>query len=347
MVQPKISVIIPVYNGEKYLDRCISSILSQTFKEFECLVVNDCSTDNSLEVCNTFKKADSRIKVYHKEYNGGTAQARKTGVSYANAEYIIFVDQDDWIESTMLEELYTKIRLERYDMVYCDFYDEYPQKTIYRKQDTRDQDNIELIKEIIAWDNFLPVIWNKLVKAEIYQKVDFPKITYSEDRAIMVQVLYFCNKIGYINKGLYHWCHIPKSASRASERKIRNIIEDYISYIEIILFLFDAPPPIINEFINEAIDHIDNMGFLCSYNEKILNEYKNSINKIIKMKIENILTNETLSTEINKTEINIRKLDKKNMPKKIIQLIINWLKKNMPRIIKEKIKTLLKHGHGA
>ena len=153
---PKISVIVPVYNSEKYLEQCIESILNQTFEEFECLLVDDCSTDTSLEICNIFKNKDSRIEVYHKERNEGTGQARGTGVFHAEGEYIIFADNDDWIEPVMLEELYRKIRSEDCDMVCCDFYDEYPQKTIYRKQDTGEQDNIELIKEIIAWDNFYP-----------------------------------------------------------------------------------------------------------------------------------------------------------------------------------------------
>lgn len=313
MDSPKISVIIPIYNGEKYLDYCINSILSQTFKEFECLLVNDCSTDNSLEICNNFKKADSRIKIYHKEINERTAQTRKTGILNANAEYIIFTDQDDWIESTMLEELYTKIKLERLDMVCCDICEEYPQELIYTKQDPKDKDNITLIKEIIAWDNFLPVTWNKLVKAEIYQKVDYPKTTYSEDRAIMVQVLYFCNKIGYINKGLYHWRKTSVSASKSSKNQLRNIIDDYISYVTIIIFLINNTLyKCINEFLEEAINHINKIGFLCENNLKILNEYRNSINKIIKMKIENILTEEILLTEINKTKINIRKLYRKD-----------------------------------
>jgi len=85
MNKPKISVIIPVYNAEKYLERCITSVLTQTFSDFECLLIDDCSTDSSWEICERFAKTDLRIKAYHKERNGGIAQARETGIVYAES----------------------------------------------------------------------------------------------------------------------------------------------------------------------------------------------------------------------------------------------------------------------
>ena len=345
MDAPKISVIIPVYNSEKYLERCINSILSQTFKKFECLLIDDCSTDNSLEICNRFKESDSRIKVYHNRCNEGTALTKKIGVFQAAAEYIIFVDNDDWIEPVMLEELYAKMKCGDFDMVCCDFYNEYRYKTVLNGgQDTENKSNIELMKEIITWNNFLPVTWNKLVKAEIYKKVNFPKVVYSEDRAIMIQILYFCHKIGYVNKGLYHWSHIPTSASRTSKRQIKNFIEDYISYTSILLFVIDNR---INtdEFIKAITNHPENMGFLCSNNKKILNEYKKSINKIIEMKMDDTLTQEALLVEQNNVEKRIIRLDKVNYLK-IINRAINWVKKKIPKTIKMKIKNWLKHGYG-
>jgi hypothetical protein len=223
----------------------------------------------------------------------------------------------------MLEYLYTKIKSENYDMVCCDFFFEDDLEITYKRQDIGNRTNIDLIKKIITWENFwdfLPVTWNKLVRAEIYKMVNFPKITYSEDRAIMVQVLYYCGKIGYINKGLYHWCRIEKSASRADKRKIQNLIEDYISYTAILLFIVENR---INtdELTKEIINHIDYMGFLCRDNKEILDVYKNSLNKIIKLKTSNELTNNILLSEQKNTGKLIKKLDKRNSGKKIVRVL--------------------------
>jgi glycosyltransferase involved in cell wall biosynthesis len=263
MDEPKISVIVPVYNSEKYVERCINSICAQTFKEFELLLIDDCSRDNSLEICREFEIKDSRIKVYHKTSNEGTAQARKTGVFYAKGEYTLFCDNDDWIEPAMLEELYTKIKSENFDMVCCDFYYNKDCGYKYLKQDTGNKTNIELIGDIISWGDFLPITWNKLVITEIYRKIDFPKTTYSEDRAIMTQVLYYCDKIGYVNKELYHWEYIPTSASRTNERmsSIKNTIDDYISYTVILLFVIDNKINM-EKFIKDIINHAGSLSLL-------------------------------------------------------------------------------------
>jgi glycosyltransferase involved in cell wall biosynthesis len=128
---PKISVIVPIYNSEKYLSRCLDSIIAQKFYDYECILVDDCSNDNSLEICKKYSFFDKRITVYHKEKNEGTAQARKTGIDIASAEYILFLDNDDWIEPEMLEELYIKAISQNYDMVYCDYYNDINTKSIY------------------------------------------------------------------------------------------------------------------------------------------------------------------------------------------------------------------------
>ncbi|GMO20122.1 MAG: hypothetical protein Pg6A_06940 [Termitinemataceae bacterium] len=144
---PNVSVIIPVYNAEKYLHYCINSILKQTFENFELLLIDDCSKDKSLEICKKYSQTDKRIKVYHKEINEGTAQARKTGISNAAAEYVIFVDNDDWIEPEMLEKLYCKAVTKNYDMVFCDFYE----GKECRRQYQEDHNKYTLIKYVISF----------------------------------------------------------------------------------------------------------------------------------------------------------------------------------------------------
>ena len=125
MKNPKVSIIVPVYNVEKYLAECLESILSQTFTEFECILVDDHSPDKCPDICDEYAKKDKRIKVIHKKENEGSSQARKTGISEAIGDYILFTDSDDWIESKMAERLYTLAKLDNYDIVYCDVEEHY------------------------------------------------------------------------------------------------------------------------------------------------------------------------------------------------------------------------------
>lgn len=108
MNNPKISVIVPVYNAEKYLHRCIDSILNQTFPDFELLLIDDGSKDQSGEICDEYAKKDSRVKVFHKE-NGGVSSARNVGIDNAVGEYICFCDSDDWVEKTWLLSFFERM----------------------------------------------------------------------------------------------------------------------------------------------------------------------------------------------------------------------------------------------
>ena len=339
MGAPKISVIIPVYNAEQYLEHCINSIIKQTFVDFELLLVDDCSSDKSREICKKYAVLDKRIKIFCKDINEGTAQARKTGIHYAKAEYIIFADNDDWVEPVMLEELYKKAVMGNYDMVFCDFF--YGEK--YFRQNMEDNDKYKFIEQIISWGDFFPITWNKLIKKVIYEKVIFPTTTYSEDRAIMTQVLFFCSNIGYVNKAFYHWCDIPTSASRNKKNGINNLIEDFISYIMIVIFLKKNMENQ-NELMNKIVNHAGNLGHLCSGNVEIIECYKNSIKKIIEIIIKN--GNESIEADIefekNKFIEQVKELGKKNIWKYLsgIKKTINRIKrftKNKLKIIRNKI----------
>ncbi|MDR0474129.1 MAG: glycosyltransferase [Treponema sp.] len=121
MNSPKVSIIVPVYNAEKYLRRCVDSILAQTFTDFECILIDDCSPDKCPEICDEYKKIDDRIKTLHKTENTGPVATRKTGIENATGDFIQFVDSDDWIEPEMTERLYKRALSENLDIVCCDF----------------------------------------------------------------------------------------------------------------------------------------------------------------------------------------------------------------------------------
>ena len=124
---PKVSVIVPVYNVEEYLERCLDSLVNQTLKDIEIIIVNDGSTDGSKEIIQKYLNKYKNI-VYLEKENGGLSSARNYGIPYAKGEYIGFVDSDDYVEITMYENMYNKAIEEKSDMVECDFIWEYPNK---------------------------------------------------------------------------------------------------------------------------------------------------------------------------------------------------------------------------
>jgi glycosyltransferase involved in cell wall biosynthesis len=229
----KISVIIPVFNIEKYLQRCVDSVVYQTFRDFELILVDDCSTDGSPAICDEYARKDSRVKVIHNAQNQGSSKARKTGLDAASGDYVLFVDSDDWTESDMLEAMYEKAASDGLDMVYCGLYRNTETEQLESDSPFLD-DKTEMIKEIAAWKRFSPAVWNKLVKRAVYQKVKFPYANYGEDRQIIVQAIYYADKIGYTKKCLYHY-YVNETSLCNSDGKSR-ILKRYCDSAEIMIW---------------------------------------------------------------------------------------------------------------
>jgi glycosyltransferase involved in cell wall biosynthesis len=200
-----ISLIVPVYNVDKYLIRCLESIKNQTFMSFECILINDASTDNSAAICNDYSNKDNRFRVVHKTINEGSSQARRTGFEESSGSYILCIDSDDWIEPDMLEKMYKKAIEENLDIVCCDFYFDKGTYKIYNEESLISYNKILLIKDFISF-KLHPSVWNKLVKRNIYEKVVFPFHSVAEDQIIIPQIIFYSEKIGYINKAFYHYC---------------------------------------------------------------------------------------------------------------------------------------------
>ena len=125
MNSPSISIIIPVYKAEKYLHRCVDSVLAQTFTNFELILIDDGSPDNSGAICDEYAKQDGRVKVFHQK-NQGVSVARNLGIEQAKGEWIAFIDSDDWVENTMYEEMYHTASLANADIAGCNFWEIFP-----------------------------------------------------------------------------------------------------------------------------------------------------------------------------------------------------------------------------
>jgi len=205
MLSPKISIIIPIYNAEHSLPKMLNSILKQTFCDFEVLLINDGSTDSSGTICNNYTSEDKRFKVIHKK-NAGVSAARQTGLENAQGEYIIHADADDWIEPTMLEELYNKAIKENADVVICDFYTNNGNIEKYVKQQPNGLDHISILHGL--FQQLHGSCWNKLVSRICYNNYSIKftaGINHCEDLLTWIQLYQYPIKTAYLPKAFYHY----------------------------------------------------------------------------------------------------------------------------------------------
>ena len=233
----KVSVIIPVYNVEKYLTRCVESVINQTYKNIEIVLVDDGSTDDSLKICNQISKKDSRVKVYHKE-NGGSGSARNYGLNKSSGEYILFIDSDDYIENDTVEKM---IEHKDYDIVYCGFdrVDENTKKVYSKEMIKMPFDELEINDDTILETAFLsPSVWGKLYKRQLIENIKF-----SEDKDSIEDVLFYSEvmkdttNIKFIKEVLWHYTvrkdslisKVTESKADLFEKDLLEIKNEYIA----------------------------------------------------------------------------------------------------------------------
>lgn len=236
-----ISVIVPIYKVEEYLERCIKSIVSQTYKNIEIILVDDGSPDNCPAICDEWRERDSRIKVVHKR-NGGLSDARNTGIKIASGDYVVFVDSDDYIHPQFVDALYYVIKKYSADVVSCDF------KLVSETYSNEKMSKIELekikVKEdfIISQKTIGIVAWNKMYKKELFDKIQFPVGKIHEDSGIWWKVVYYASKIVAISEILYYQYENVDSITRRPYTKVHMDLVDvlYAQYVEFKKMLEDA-----------------------------------------------------------------------------------------------------------
>ncbi|MCB8566203.1 glycosyltransferase family 2 protein [Fusobacterium ulcerans] len=218
----KISVIVPVYNVEKYIEKCIRSIMEQTLEEIEIIIINDGSPDRSLEIINRLMKEDQRIKVITKK-NGGLSSARNTGIKIATGKYIQHIDGDDWVEKDFLKNMYEFAEKENLDIVVSDYYEDYfDGKKKIKKGKKKSEKTIFGSKEYLKdffYNGDAPAMWNKLFKTSLYKENNIfhpENISIGEDLSTTPKLIYFSKKIGYLKKAFYHYIQNPKSITNTT-----------------------------------------------------------------------------------------------------------------------------------
>ncbi len=207
----KISIIVPIYNVEKHLDRCVASIVVQTYKNIEIILVNDGSTDNSPAICDDWAKKDNRIRVIHKE-NGGVSDARNVGVAAATGEYIGFVDSDDYIEPNMYEHLFCLVAENNADIALCssDRIGENGEVLFTLNKEVEgvisSREAIErYANALVKAQYYYSTLWNRLIKKQLAVDIIFPKGKTYEDENTSCVFYDRCQKVVVSNTVLYHY----------------------------------------------------------------------------------------------------------------------------------------------
>lgn len=226
---PKVSVIVPIYNVEKYLEKCINSLLSQTLEDIQIILVNDGSKDNSGNIAKEYEKNNKDRVIYVEKENGGLSDARNHGLKYATGDFIAFLDSDDYIEKNAYEEMYNKAIEENADYVECDFIWEFPNKIRVDKQYPYKNK-----KEMLSFVRV--VAWNKLIKRQLItdNNLEFPKGLRYEDVEFTYKLIPFINKFAYVDKPFIHYVQREGSIANVQNERtaeiftvLDNVIEFY------------------------------------------------------------------------------------------------------------------------
>ena len=226
---PKVSVIVPIYNVEKYLEKCINSLLSQTLEDIQIILVNDGSKDNSGNIAKEYEKNNKDRVIYVEKENGGLSDARNYGLKYATGDFIAFLDSDDYIEKNAYEEMYNKAIEENADYVECDFIWEFPNKIRVDKQYPYKNK-----KEMLSFVRV--VAWNKLIKRQLItdNNLEFPKGLRYEDVEFTYKLIPFVNRFAYVDKPFIHYVQREDSIANVQNERtaeiftvLNNVIEFY------------------------------------------------------------------------------------------------------------------------
>ena len=232
---PKLSIIVPVYNVEKYLDKCLERILNSTYKDFELIVINDGTKDNSEQIITKYldnEKYKDKITYISKE-NSGLSDTRNLGMSKSKGEYIAFVDSDDYIETNMYELMMNKTLEKNYDIVACDVklvYEDSDKEKIISSAYEKNLFNKDEIKQTML--TYYPVVWNKIYKKSLLEGIEFSKGVWYEDMEFNLKVYPRINSIGVVKEPLYNYLQRGNSITYTYNDKLYDIITNMDTVIK-------------------------------------------------------------------------------------------------------------------
>lgn len=248
MNEEKISVIVPIYNAAKFLDKCLKSILSQTYQNLEIILINDGSTDNSLEICETYKKTDERIKLFSKE-NSGVSSSRNIGIENATGKYVIFIDADDYIEQNMFELLSKDLFDFNVDMSICGYKKvDINGNILFESEDLNEKYFDDEVFKHYLFDGryYREILCNKLFKLDIIKNNNIrfrEDIHINENIVFILDFAHFARKFVYDNQLLYNYVFHENSAlnEKFNLKKV-SVLASYVRILE-----YKLEPTILNK----------------------------------------------------------------------------------------------------
>lgn len=286
MEKEKISIIIPVYDVEPYLERCIDSVINQTYKNLEIILVDDGSPDSCGEICDVYAKKDSRTKVIHKE-NSGLSDARNRGLDIATGDYIGFVDSDDYVAEDMFETLYNILKTYKADISTVSFYEMFNGKLIGVKDSGKLEvmNRTEALKELYIDDKIQSYSWNKLFKKELFTDVRFPSGKNFEDIPTTLLLFEKSNIVVRLEEPKYYY--MRRNDSIVGKRNFKT----YNDYIDVIFnkyfYMFNKYPEIeLYNAYNFVINAIWLYTIIVNFNIEELYERYESVYKLLMSLVE-------------------------------------------------------------
>ena len=290
-----VSIIVPIYNVEKFIAKCVTTLMEQDYENIEYIFVNDCTPDNSMQVLSdTLAKYPNRkddIKIINNAQNSGSSITRKNGLDIANGEYILFIDSDDWVELNMVSSMLKKAKETDADIVCCDYYINYKNKENYCPQNC-DYSKPKILISLLSY-GLEPSLVIKLLKSSVLKNIQFPSFSYGEDMFVCVQAFYYANNIRYINKAFYHYNKTNENSITTNNANInKNIQQACELNLKIQEFLKEK------SIFKQCISyHYQRMLILALYNIADDMSFKNCISKICPEanKIKYIWENKNLS----------------------------------------------------
>ena len=252
-MKPLVSIIIPVYQVEKYLDKCIASVVGQTYQNLQIILIDDGSTDRSPAICDGWKERDPRITVIHQP-NGGLSRARNAGLKLATGEFIGFVDSDDWLELNAVECFINIAHGTDADIVACRFFQEFKDKT----EDPGGEESEfiaeggEILKSMVIDHKLTEDVWNKFYKSNLFEEIRFPDRRIFEDKATTYKILQKAGKLAYTPACLIHYRNRTNSLSNIHSMK--SLVDYWLAFHE----RFEILGPLSEQYYRQSLS--DCMG---------------------------------------------------------------------------------------
>lgn len=267
----KVSVIVPVYNTAKYLSKCLDSIINQDFNDYEIIIINDGSTDDSNKIINKYVEKYSNIKAFNKQ-NGGLSSARNLGIEKSNGKYLMFIDSDDYIEKTMIKKMYENIQENKSDIVVCEFSYVYDDGRKIRSYSNLDYTDI-LDKKYLLTPPMAPI---RLIKKDLFKNIKFKEGIYYEDLELCPKLVNYTKKISFVNESLYNY--LMRDSSIMHQKEFNNKLLD-------IYKVLDSNYEVLNKDYHDEIEYMYIIHLLRTASLRFLDyqEGKNELKKIKKI----------------------------------------------------------------